>query len=375
MPRTNLVPNPSFEVDTTGWIVWRGGDTIARSTAQAFAGSASCSVTRGAAASTSQIGIIMDSAGGHRVTGLTGGQTYTISAYVRPGSTARRAQIGAVTWTSDDGINWGTVAGGSYVNEVAGQWVRVSHTLTAPAQATRMVFSVLVNDAAGASMPIGEAHYFDAIMVEQGAALGSYFDDRLLAQQAKEMVDRCRTVLIDRYGKYSTGQPVEPAQLAPHADYVNTKGEGIGWANVLAADAASADFSFWASLHPQVVLKSNTDGRLYKVLIDPADTRYATEKALFDSMKAEGKTWVPEYTPYDEHKVMAIKEYELLYTLGQRYSSTAHPLAASPDVAAYRGTAECREMDAAKVNYGIGQLGLDANGRPVLLSGCVGARS
>lgn len=54
---------------------------------------------------------------------------------------------------------------------------------------------------------------------------------------------------------------------------------------------------------------------------------------------------------------MTIEEQTLLYTLGQRYSSSSNALAASPDVASYRGAAECRDMEAVKVNYGILNLG------------------
>src|SRR6185437_15703262 len=46
---TNLVPNPSFEVDTAGWIPFGGGASIARVAGGIAAGAWSCEVTASAA--------------------------------------------------------------------------------------------------------------------------------------------------------------------------------------------------------------------------------------------------------------------------------------------------------------------------------------
>jgi hypothetical protein len=69
---------------------------------------------------------------------------------------------------------------------------------------------------------------------------------------------------------------------------------------------------------------------------------------------------------------MTVEKQTLRSTPGQSCSSNA--LAASPDVTSYRGAAECRDMEAVKVNYGIRDLWLDAGSKPIVTSEGDGSR-
>jgi hypothetical protein len=402
--RTNLVPNPSFEVNTTGWApyTFNLANTIARSTVAAQSGSA-CLVATAPTATTYTGAETPVGTGGIPV---QGGAQYTASAYAKTATavSGRHAFV-TLTWYDAAGTQLSSSVGSSTALSTA--WARASHSGFAPGGAAFLKVRVACGRSDAGLMTAGEAFHIDAVMLEQIgiSAPGAYFDGSVpdatewdyswtgtahqspsLATQltvvgstanalaATEMVGRCRDILIERYGKYHTGQSASPGDLLL-ANYINTKGEGIGWADVLADDYAASQFEFWAVMAPQVIVKHKSTGILYKVLLDPANTAdYTTEKNLLANLKAAGKTWVPVYTAYDEYNVVAMQPYELLYTLGLRYNSTGNPLAASPDIGAYRNTPECQDMYTSLVDFGIHSLGLDANGRPVLISGCGGTR-
>lgn len=165
--RTNLVPNPSLEVNTSGWAA--GASTsIARSTAQARSGAASLSLTRtgtvGDASASTTVG-----AGGMTV---EAGEAYTASAHLLPDTTARNVRVD-ITWYTDAGTVVSTSAGAAVI-EVGGEWVRVSTTATAPETAARAAVVVVAEGAA-----VSEVHYADAVLFEQTEFLKSYFDASL----------------------------------------------------------------------------------------------------------------------------------------------------------------------------------------------------
>lgn len=165
--RTNLVPNPSLEVDTSGWAA--GASTaLARSTAQAKSGAASLSLTRtgtvGDASAATTTG-----AGGMTV---EAGEAYTASAHVLPDTAVRNVRVDIV-WYTDAGAVVSTSAGAA-VTEVGGEWVRVSTTATAPGTAARAAVIVVAEGAA-----VGETHYVDGVLFEQTEFLKSYFDASL----------------------------------------------------------------------------------------------------------------------------------------------------------------------------------------------------
>lgn len=145
----NLIPNPSFEVDTAGWAA-ESNCTIARSTAQASSGVASMAVTITGAGS----------GGAITATGVSGmpvmtGATYTATGGFRAATTGRTCTVY---------INWYTSAG-AFISNISASVVDTTTGFSNPevtgvAPATAAYASV-ATWVAGATA--GEVHYVDAI--------------------------------------------------------------------------------------------------------------------------------------------------------------------------------------------------------------------
>ena len=168
--RTNLIPNPSFEVDTTGWLASSG--SLARVTTDALYGTASAQITF--TNPTAGQGL-SNNTGSNRMP-ITGGQTYTASAYIKV-----PAGNPAVTLDADI-FYWDAVgAGGNVVNSIDGSnftisstdgWVRISATGTAAANATHAT----VRFGYGINQTGTFVYLLDGAMLEQSSILGDYFD-------------------------------------------------------------------------------------------------------------------------------------------------------------------------------------------------------
>lgn len=104
------------------------------------------------------------------------GETYTISSYVRASAERSGSFSVNVTWRDATGgsLFLGTV--GAAVNPIAGQWVRVSETVTVPPGAYRMC--PFTNFYGGNQDPWQPGDTLDgtALLVEQSPALLDYFD-------------------------------------------------------------------------------------------------------------------------------------------------------------------------------------------------------
>lgn len=145
----NLVSNPSFETNTTGWsAAGTPTATIARSTVRASQGSASGLVTWGTGAAASQNMLISCA--------TTAGTRYTFSmdVYVPSGS----ASVYATAYF---------VASGSTVS-VKDQWVRTSVSFTATGATT------LVGVGLGGAATSGQTCYIDGAMLEVGSVASQY---------------------------------------------------------------------------------------------------------------------------------------------------------------------------------------------------------
>lgn len=169
--RVNLVPNPSAEVNTTGWTALTGS-TFTRVTSRAFSGTASFNVTRSASTGT---------AGGQTAAGTSGfpvfpSEPYTVSAYFSAGTTSRQCRVGVQFYTAA-GATVGGVVYGTQVANASGttNWTRATVTTTSPA--TAAYASVLVEVL---SVPTGENQYIDGVMVENDDIVGAYFDGATL---------------------------------------------------------------------------------------------------------------------------------------------------------------------------------------------------
>ena len=156
----NLITNPSFETNTTGWTAGTN-TTIARNTSNGFVGTSSLSLTSVAAGNIWANLTTSVSA--------TVGYSYTASAYVKSAAISRTARVrldwynGASLLSSTDGTNTSTSTTA---------WTRLSVTGTAPSSTTAVVVTMTVNSTAAGS----EVHYFDAVLLEQSSVLNDYFD-------------------------------------------------------------------------------------------------------------------------------------------------------------------------------------------------------
>lgn len=161
--RTNLVANPSFETNTTGWDASDGVPTITRSTVTGHSGTCSLKVTP---TSSAWMAVITSTR-----FAVTAGATYSISArqYVQSSRT------GAITlvWYNDVDTFLSNDVGYSALS--ASTWNLVGRVSVAPAGATyaRAYFAVVDSVAA-------EDWWLDSVIVEQVPAgtssPGAYFD-------------------------------------------------------------------------------------------------------------------------------------------------------------------------------------------------------
>ena len=167
--RTNMVPNPSFEVNTTGWLV----SQVAESLSSAWAASGAQSVRLAPSGASDDSYMILDGDVGAMRAGMVAGNTYTISGTVNTpvaltGTLSARARaivvhhrIGAASYTiltSTAGPTTGAA--------------RVSLTFTLPVGTTE-AFIRFYN---GATNSAANWVYWDAIMLEQAGTLGTYIE-------------------------------------------------------------------------------------------------------------------------------------------------------------------------------------------------------
>lgn len=163
--RTNLVPNPSFEVNTTGWVDNFSNATMARTTSQAQSGTASLAITSVAAGD-------MAVRYGYGNTGIpvTAGLTYTFSAYIKSSTSARSVRI-FPNWFTDNTFVSGSNQAMAITSSTSG-WTRIYVTLTAPSGVNYACPYITILGAAAA----GEVHYLDSVMIEQSPILSGYID-------------------------------------------------------------------------------------------------------------------------------------------------------------------------------------------------------
>lgn len=165
--RTNMVPNPSLETDTTGWVAEASVGSLTRSTAQSWSGAASLLVESSAGGGATYAVSTLPALAGMPV---TPGQDYTAQARARAVTAARTAALTA-RWYDAEGALLSSVAGAALATST-GAWSVHSVTATAPAGAAFMDVAATLSRAADAV----EAHYLDAVLVEESPTLGDYFD-------------------------------------------------------------------------------------------------------------------------------------------------------------------------------------------------------
>lgn len=167
-PRTNLMPNPSFEINTTGWA--SVGVSMVRDTAQAYVGSASLKTTT-AAFNGAQYAATPTGASGMPV---TPGVSYTLSARIKHAVMPVSGSNGHHITMEFYNASGGYVASpwGSAQYPATTDWVQDSFTVTAPATAAyATVYLGNYNDSGSATVV-----WFDAVMFERASSAGTYFD-------------------------------------------------------------------------------------------------------------------------------------------------------------------------------------------------------
>lgn len=163
---TNRVPNPSFEVDLTGWSSYATAPTMERITTDASVGSACFRLTRTVA-------------GGFQgmqywdVLTVTPSVVHTLSAAVKAATSAILNQA-RIT------IEWRTAANAVISSQnievsgagiAAGAWGRARGTVTAPGTAARARVILVSKDGA-----IGDVLLWDAVLLHEGTEPIDYFD-------------------------------------------------------------------------------------------------------------------------------------------------------------------------------------------------------
>ena len=175
MARDNLIVNPSFKTNTTGWSA-TGSSTIARITTDSFSGSSCLEITKAAAINS---GAVIAS----RIS-VSAANSYAVSGYVK-------VPEGQETGTLQINVAWYTaLTGGSLISTTAttglenipnGDWVRLVGVMTAPALALGALISV-VQPLAGT---VSKKFYADAFLFEAASYVGEYFDDITQATENK----------------------------------------------------------------------------------------------------------------------------------------------------------------------------------------------
>lgn len=182
--RNNLIVNPSFKTNTTGWSA-TGSSTITRIITEYFYGSSCLEVTKAASANS---GVVTSS----RIL-VTAGLSYALGAYVKIPAAAETGTLSAdVIWY--DSATAGSVlsTSNSIQLEVIGgdDWVRLTGVFTAPAGALSALVRVVQPTAGTAS----QKFLVDAVLFEQASYLNEYVDEPTQAQENQKVTQAFRPV-------------------------------------------------------------------------------------------------------------------------------------------------------------------------------------
>lgn len=166
--RQNIVANPSFETNTTGW-AGTGSATVARVTTDYVFGAACLEVTKAAA---SNSGVALSSRASVAAT-----ESYAVSAYVKVPTGDEDAAVQLK-------LEWFTATtGGSSISSTTGElttvtggsdWVRLGKIATAPAGALGLMVSIIQPTAGTAS----EKFLVDGVLLENDDQINLYTEDR-----------------------------------------------------------------------------------------------------------------------------------------------------------------------------------------------------
>lgn len=167
---TNYCPNPSFEVDASGWTQVSSADddpTLSRVTSERLFGDACLLVDSNDAAPIGEIGIVMDTAD---AAAAAEDETWSCSAWAKMGSGTALVRTLITFLDSSDAAVGGS--GGLRAETVGTEWVRLRQWGTAPATTAKVVMGVRVHG--GVSGPFDL--YVDGCQLEKSLRPTNYFD-------------------------------------------------------------------------------------------------------------------------------------------------------------------------------------------------------
>jgi len=175
MARNNLIVNPSFKTNTTGWSA-TGSSTLSRITSDYFYGSSCLQVAK---AASSNSGAVTSS----RIL-VTQALSYALGIYVKiDASQEAGTLVGRVQWY--DSATAGSLLSTSTtisLDVIPGDdWVRLTGVFTAPSGALSALVSVVQPTAGTAA----ETFYVDAVLFEQASYLNEYLDEPTQATETK----------------------------------------------------------------------------------------------------------------------------------------------------------------------------------------------
>lgn len=163
--RTNLVPNPNFEVDTSNTQVY--GSTLSRSTTEKMTGTASAAITVTTTGAYAQLGTPNASMP------VSANTIYTWSAYVKAGTTARPIVVRVLFYDSVGTMITDTSSTQTVVSTTT--WTRLSMTVTSPAGAVTAAARIATVNTATDTVA-GEVFYTDGWLFEAAYGVLPYFD-------------------------------------------------------------------------------------------------------------------------------------------------------------------------------------------------------
>ena len=159
--RTNLVTNPNFETNTTGWATAQS--SAVRSTDFAYSGTASYKVTWSSSGDSNAAYVTPTFSG-------TGNATYSIYCYIPVGSTLAGRTI---SLSREGGTATQTAVSSQSATLVAGQWVRARITRNITVAGTMILVARLSGTL---STAVGQTIYFDSALAEFASSALPYFD-------------------------------------------------------------------------------------------------------------------------------------------------------------------------------------------------------
>jgi hypothetical protein len=180
MIRDNLIYNPSFKNETTGWSAFTSG-SIAAHTTDSFIGDACVKFTKSSASD--DAGVF--SAAGYKAV-ATAGQVYSCSSYVKVPTGQETIQVrSSFRWYDSGGNFLSGTAGTLTTITSADGWVRlVTENKTAPAS-TAFADVVIYQDAG--TKTIGNFFLVDAVKLENSAVATQFIEPRDQSEENRKV--------------------------------------------------------------------------------------------------------------------------------------------------------------------------------------------